>query len=995
MKSLNTVSNAPFADPNLPGGPPTVFIVGEDRATKATVAADASFHERTFARIVKRLTVFCANEGRASGTGCGMSAEEYLTPEARARMEIDRQLRACGWEVQDYKRINLGAGRGVAVREFVMDGGYDAADYLLFVDRNAIGVIEAKKQGTTLTGVEHQSRKYTDGLPAGVSALLKPPPFAFESTGIETRFTNGLDHEPASRSVFTFYRPETLAEILEDHTTLRARLQAMPPLTNEGLWPAQFEAIRNLEDSLAHGRPRALIQMATGSGKTFTAANVAYRLIKYGSARRILFLVDRANLGKQTLREFQGFSTPGDGRKFTELYNVQRLQSNQIDAPSKVIISTIQRLYSILKGETELSDELDETSPYDLEPAKPVEVVYNVKVPIETFDVIIIDEAHRSIYGLWRQVLEYFDAFIIGLTATPGKQTLGFFNQNLVMEYSHDRAIADRVNVDFDVYRIKTRISEQGSTVEAGLVTEFRDRQTRAKRYEQLDDDIDYAPKDLDRKVVSKDQIRTIVRAFRDALKNDLFPDRTEVPKTLIFAKDDSHADDIVQIVREEFGKGNDFAVKITYKSGSTGQKPEDLLQAFRNSYNPRIAVTVDMIATGTDVKAIECVVFMRMVRSRQFFEQMKGRGVRVISPTDLQAVTADAKVKDRFVLVDAVGVTDPEHRLQDTVPLERSPNVAFDKLLHNLALGRRDPDLVSSIASRLARLNMRLSKADRDELEAVAGVSITGLTESLVDALDVDKHFQAAQLSTGAPEPGDDAVRAAADKIIAAAVIPLADNPAFREKLVALRRSYDQVIDATSADELRHAGYSKDAADRARATIESFRAYLDEHKGEISALQILYSRPYNQRLTWKDVKNLANAIGRSPQRWTPEALWNAYQTLDKSKVRGSGPRVMADIVQIVRYAIGEDSELVSYPELVRDRFNNWLAQQEQAGRAFTPEQVQWLERIRDHIAGSLAISPEDFALTPFVEHGGLGKANVVFGDSLSTILYSLNEEVA
>ncbi len=923
-----------------------------------------------------------------------MSADDYLTPEAKARIEIDRQLVACGWAVQDYKRINLGAGRGVAVREFVMDGGYDAADYLLFVDRKAVGVIEAKKEGATLTGVEIQSRKYIDGLPPNVSAFVKPPPFAFESTGIETRLTNGLDPDPASRGVFTFYRPETLADLIAQGTTLRTRVRSMPLLTEEGLWPAQFEAIRNLELSLTHGRPRALIQMATGSGKTFTAANVAYRLIKYGGARRILFLVDRANLGRQTLKEFQGFSTPGDGRKFTELYNVQHLSSNHIDGVSKVVISTIQRLYSILKGEPEFAEDLDEESLYDLEPARPLDVAYNSAVPIETFDVIIVDEAHRSIYGLWRQVLEYFDAFIIGLTATPGKQTLGFFNQNLVMEYSHERAVADRVNVDFDVFRIATRISQQGSIVEAGLVTEFRDRQTRAKRLENLDEDIVYDAKALDRKVVAKDQIRTIVSTFRDALRTDLFPGRTVVPKTLIFAKDDSHADDIVQVVREEFGKGNDFAAKITYKSGSQGQKPEALLQTFRNSYNPRIAVTVDMIATGTDVKPIECVVFMRMVRSRQFFEQMKGRGVRIINPTDLQAVTPDATVKDRFVLVDAIGVTDPQHQLQDTTPLDRNPKVSFDKLLHNLALGSRDPNLVSSIASRLARLNLRLSKPDREELEAVAGVSITALAESLVDALDPDYHIEAAKLATGALEPADAEIRVAADQIIAKAVVPLADNLAFREKLVEMRRSYDQVIDGTSVDAVTRAEYSKDAADRARATIASFRAYLDEHKDQINALQILYSRPYKQRLTWKDVRELAVAIGRSPQHWTPEGLWQAY-TLDKSKVRGSGPRVLADIVQIVRYAIGEDEKLVPYPERVNEAFTNWIAQQQQAGNTFTGEQALWLERIRDHIASSISVSIEDFQYTPFVEHGGVGKAHELFGPDLADLLSQLNSNLA
>ena len=918
-----------------------------------------------------------------------MVIEDYLDPEARARMEIDRQLGACGWIVQDYKKLNLGAGVGVAVREFKMSGGYD---YLLFVNRQAVGVIEAKKAGSTLTGVEWQSAKYASGLPDNISALVKPLPFAFESTGVETRFTNGFDADPASRQVFTFYRPETLAEIGGERTTLRARLRHLPELNEQGLWAAQAEAIGNLEESLEHSRPRALIQMATGSGKTFTAANIAYRLIKHAGARRILFLVDRANLGRQTLKEFQAFSTPDDGRKFTELYNIQRLSSNRIDGVSRVVISTIQRLYSILKGEPNLPEELDEESAYELQPPKPVEVAYNPAVPIETFDVIIVDECHRSIYGLWRQVLEYFDAFIIGLTATPGKQTLGFFDQNLVMEYNHERAVADNVNVDFDVYRISTEISAKGSKIDAGLVTTFRDRQTREKRLEQLDDDIVYDAKELDRKVVAKDQIRTIVRAFRDALP-ELFEGRTHVPKTLIFAKDDSHADDIVQIVREEFGKGNEFAAKITYKSGSQGQKAEQLLQDFRNSYNPRIAVTVDMIATGTDVKPIECVFFMRMVRSRQFFEQMKGRGVRVINSTDLQGVTPDAKVKDRFVIVDAVGVTEAD--LHDTTPMDRNPKLGFDRLLQNLALGSRDRTLVSSIASRVARLNLRLSKQDREELETVAGVTLKELADAMVDALDPDKQYEAVRRETGIDQPSPETCSAVAARLIDDAVGPLADNPAFREKLVELRRSYDQVIDETSADRLLRANYSIDAADRARKTVESFRAYIEEHKDEITALQILYSRPYKQRLTWREVKELANAIGRTPQHWTPENLWAAYETLDKSKVRGSGPRVLADVVQIVRFALNEDEQLVSFPERVNERFAGWMLQQKQSGRTFTPEQAQWLERIRDHIAASLTISADDFQYTPFSQHGGLGKAYEVFGNNLNPLLDELNEALA
>ena len=511
------------------------------------------------------------------------STLSYLTPEARARVQIDRMLDRAGWIVQSADQANLNAGRGVAVREFVMEPPHGRVDYLLFVDRVAVGVIEAKKEGETLTGVEWQSAKYLDGLPSWVDATLQGfLPFAYESTGVETRFTSTLDPEPRSREVFWFHRPETLtqwiSEEIDDNLapTLRHRLRILPDLHDSDLWSAQATAIRNLEESLAENRPRALIQMATGSGKTYTAANVAYRLIKFGGARRVLFLVDRANLGRQTRKEFQAFTTPDDGRKFTELYNVQHLSANVIDPVSRVTITTIQRLYAILRGDPELDPELDEHSGYALEPSKPVEVEYNPLVPIETFDVVVVDECHRSIYGVWRQVLDYFDAYIIGLTATPNKQAFGFFNQNLVMEYSHEQAVADQVNVDFDVYRIRTEITEHGGTIDAGLVTGFRDRKTRDVRWQRLDEDVTYNAQALDRAVVAKDQIRTVIRTFKERLFTEIFPGRSEVPKTLIFAKDDAHADDIVQIVREEFAKGDDFAVKITYKS--TGRKPDEMI---------------------------------------------------------------------------------------------------------------------------------------------------------------------------------------------------------------------------------------------------------------------------------------------------------------------------------------------------------------------------------------------------------------------------------
>ncbi|MBW3662685.1 MAG: DEAD/DEAH box helicase family protein [Actinobacteria bacterium] len=918
-------------------------------------------------------------------------------------------LEAAGWVVQDYRSINLYAGVGVAVRELVTTAG--PADYVLFINRQAVGVIEAKKAGTTLSGVEWQTVKYQTHIPDELPALLVDGylPYGYESTGIETWFTCRFDPEPTARQVFWFHRPESLDGELSEwshHGTgsLRARLRELPPLDTDPWWlrDAQAEAIRNVEASLKAGRPRALIQMATGSGKTFCAVNIAERLLdhkKGARATRVLFLVDRANLGRQTLKEFQGFDVPGSGRKFTELYNVQQLTHNRIDPVASVCISTIQRLYSMLRGDPDLDEAIDEVSGFELAPEQPVEVDYNPDIPIETFDVIIVDECHRSIYGVWRQVLEYFDAFLVGLTATPGKQTFGFFNKNLVMEYGFPQAVADGVNVDFDVFRISTEISERGATIEAGYVTTFRHRETRQERLEVVDEDLQYAESELDRRVVAKDQIRTIVRTLRGNLPA-IFPDREtdehgrlrHIPKTLIFAKTDSHAEDIVRVVREEFDKGNDVIAKITYKA-SDGNKPEDLLSAFRTGYNPRIAVTVDMIATGTDVKPIEMVVFMRIVRSRNFFEQMKGRGTRTIADTDLQVVTPDAGHKDRFVLVDAVGVT--ETKLLETTPLERKRGVKLEKLLHQISLGQISEDAVSSLASRLARIDARITAADRARLEETAGTSLDDIKHALVEAIDPDIQVAAAQRATGKDEPDADDVAVARTKLLEAAVQPLASNPSLREQLVHVQRSFEQVIDEVSTDTVTRAEFAVDAKARAAHTIESFREFLEEHKDEITALQVLYSKPYAQRLTYRDIKELADAIRRPPHAWTAERLWEAYETLDATKVRGSAGTVLTNIVSLVRYTLALDDELIPYPDRVTERFETWLLQQQNAGRAFTTEQIEWLRLIRDHLAASLSIEPIEFQGPPFSQRGGLGKARELFGDELRVLLDEITEAVA
>jgi type I restriction enzyme R subunit len=919
------------------------------------------------------------------------------SPEERARQNIDNLLTAAGWRVQSRDALDLSASLGVAVREFPLKTGF--ADYLLFVDRKAIGAVEAKAEGTPLSGIESQSEKYSAGLPAIPPAWRKPLPFLYESTGVETFFTDGLDPEPRSRRVFAFHKPETLQEWAREEVgaSFRARLRRMPPLMTGNLWSAQVEAITNLERSLCEDRPRALIQMATGSGKTFTAVSFIYRLIKFASARRVLFLVDRSNLGRQTLKEFQQYVTPDDGRKFSELYNVQHLQANALDPVSRVCITTIQRLYSMLSGEPDFDPQLEEQSLFELETLAdqpPRDVRYNPALPIEFFDVIVTDECHRSIYNLWRQVLEYFDAHLIGLTATPSKQTFGFFNQNLVMEYSRQRAVADGVNVDGQVYRIRTQIGEQGSQVEAGYYLEKRDKLTRRARWERLDEDFSYDAAKLDREVVSESQIRTVIRTYRDKLFSDLFPGRTTVPKTLIFAKDDSHAENIVRIVREEFGKGNDFCKKITYRV--TGVSAEDLIASFRNSYDPRIAVTVDMIATGTDIKPLEVLLFMRPVRSRVLFEQMLGRGTRIINPTDLQGVTPDAGVKDHFVIVDAVGVV--EAAKVDTQTLERKRSVPFDKLLSQVALGARDEDTLLSLAGRLARLERTLSPQDAYTISAVSGGrTVKELANALLDAVDDDKPEEVARADTGGQEPSEMQIAQAAERLVAAAVSPF-DHAPLRNTLTAIQQRNEQTIDHVSLDVVREAGFSAVDTERARATVASFEKFIADNRNEIAALQLIFNQPYDRReLTFKQVKELAERLQMPPNVLTTEAVWSAYARIEKDKVRGAGgKRVLTDLIALVRHVVHPDEALEPYPARVQARYQGWLDAQFAGGRTFTTEQRWWLDKIAENIGVNVTVEPDDLnAIGDFADRGGPFAMARVFGNQWRGVLEELNGVLA
>lgn len=914
------------------------------------------------------------------------------TPEQRARDQIDALLTKAGWVVQDNKAINFSAGLGIAVREYQTDVG--PADYVLFVDKQAVGVIEAKPEewGHKITTVELQSERYANATLKWVKNQ-EPLRFVYESTGIIVRFTDGRDPAPRSREVFNFHRPEAFAEWLSQPNSLRARLQTLPPLNTDGLRDCQITAITNLEDSFKQNKARALVQMATGSGKTFTAITATYRLLKHAGVKRILFLVDTKNLGEQAEQEFMSFLPNDDNRKFTELYSVQRLKSSFVATDTQVSISTIQRMYSLLKGE-EL-DEAAEESPLNgagLLNKTPLPVVYNDKIPPEFFDFIVIDECHRSIYNLWRQVIEYFDAYLVGLTATPDNRTFGFFQKNVVSEYDHEKAVADGVNVGNEIYVIETEKTKQGGTLTAKQQIEKRERLTRKKRWEIQDEDATYSAKQLDRDIVNPDQIRTVIRAFKDNLPT-IFPGRKEVPKTLIFAKTDSHADDIINTVREEFGEGNQFCKKITYK---IDEDPKSVLAQFRNDYYPRIAVTVDMIATGTDVKPLECLLFMRDVKSRNYFEQMKGRGTRTLDADSLKKVTPSAtSAKTHYVIVDAIGVT--KSLKTASQPLITKPSVSIKELAMGVMMGQRDEDTVSSLAGRLARLDKQLDDKDRARIsEKAGGKPLLLIVGELFNAINPDtveqKALEIAQLPPGT-DPGDSARNQARDQLVGQAANVF--NGELVELIESIRRDKEQTIVHDDIDNLLTAAWAGDTEENAKILTQEFADYLNEHRDDIEALNIYFQTPARRSdVTYQMIRNLLDQLRSDRPKLAPMRVWHAYAHLDNYK--GDNPiGDLTALVALVRRVTGLDSTLSTYASTVRRNFQSWVMQHHSgAGEKFNEEQMAWLQMIRDHIISSFHIERDDLEMAPFDSKGGMGRMYQLFGDRMDEVIEELNREL-
>jgi type I restriction enzyme R subunit len=931
-------------------------------------------------------------------------------PEQLARDAIDELLRAAGWAVQSKDGIDFRVGEGQAIREYVTDTG--PADYVLFIDNQPVGVIEAKKEtlGQTITTVEDQTVEYAAAKLKWVQSTGQPLPFLYEATGVLTRFTDQRDPKPRSREVFTFHRPETLRENLLAIRPLRSRLQDLPILDRTGLRDCQIEAITHLDVSLKKAKPRALIQMATGAGKTFTAITSIYRLLKHSRVRRVLFLVDTRNLGEQAEQEFLAFTPSDDNRKFTELYTVARLTSSHVPADAQVCISTIQRMYSILQGrELDVSAEDENPAERSEHTREPLPVAYSEKLPPEFFDLIIVDECHRSIYNLWRQVLDYYDAFLVGLTATPDVRTYAFFHQNVVSQYTHEDAVADGVNVQGEIYTIETEVSKRGGLVLKGSV-EKREKLTRRQLWEQQDEDEAYSAKKLDRDIVNPSQIRTILRAFHDKLP-DIFPDRTEadgtyeVPKTLIFAKTDSHADDIINIVREEFGEGNAFCKKVTFKSDQDrldadgkviepGESPKSVLSQFRNSYYPRIAVTVDMIATGTDVKPLECLLFMRDVKSKGYFEQMKGRGTRTLDHDGLRKVSSTAKsAKTHYVIVDAIGVT-KSLKTASRPPITR-PTIPFKDLAMEVVMGSADIDTVSSLAGRLARIERQLTPLQKHQISAKMGVTIGELVKNLFHAIDGEAIEQKALALSGFPagaDPGEANRQLAQQQLVAAARAPL--TGAIVTQIVDACTANMQTIDHDTQDTLLVAEWDADVQTRAQAFTNDFETFCREYRDQLDALTIFYTQPQRrQQVTLSQIQDVLAALKQQAPRLAPLRVWDAYARLDNLPIDARPLTELTALVALIRRASGLDLKLTPYSDIVRRNYRDWILRAN-AGNPFNAQQTAWLELIRDHVIASLRMEKMDLDYAPFDARGGLGKMHQLFGERMESLIEELNTEL-
>ena len=860
-----------------------------------------------------------------------------MTPEEKARIKIDQWFADAGWKVVDREDYEPTC-TAVAIREGLLKGNLEA-DYFLFINGKAVGVLEAKREDIDAFSnkVCEQAALYARNVPNIYQTYQKPLPFIFTSNGKDLYFCDFREQDSYFKQIMSIPTPHELVKKLGIEDTFAG----LPTLKKKGLRDCQYEAVTELEKSFRNGQNRALMVLATGAGKTYTACLTAYRMLSYTSMRRVLFLVDRNNLGKQAEGEFGTFRLTENGDAFNTIFTVNRLRSSSIPSDSNVVISTIQRLFSFLKGE-DVGDDDDEN-----EPIEEVTLPPNPNLPHDYFDMIIIDECHRSIYGNWRKVLEYFDtARLVGLTATPIPETMAFFNNNRIVNYTLEKSIVDGVNVDCRVYRIKTQATENGGAILEGENVKEETRYTGEVKTICNKETKTYTNKELNRSIINPAQIKLILSTYRDVVYEELFndPQRDKnldyLPKTLIFALNEAHATNIVQIAKEVFERTDDrFVQKITYSVGDSNE----LIRQFRNDKDFRIAVTCTLVATGTDVKPLEVVMFMRDVESLPLYIQMKGRGVRTIGDEQLRNVTPNAFSKDCFYLVDAVGVTEHEKTIPTATDEPTTKTITLKELLERISHGYIPDEYLKQLAATLARIYNKADDSQRKEFARLANDDMKELSARIYDAL--EKGILPPFITAEEPNLERKGL-----------VSPLANHADARKFLLILAAGFVNTL-MPGEDTLISKGFS---IEDAKNTTEAFEEFCKENADEIEALRIIYNNE-GEPITYSMLKDLEHKLKIANNHFTPKQIWNSYAILSPSKVKRSTTKEESDaltnIIQLVRFAFRQIERLDSVVTTSKQYFNLWLGQNQ---REITDKQREVISHIVDYIASNGACTVRD-----------------------------------
>lgn len=864
-----------------------------------------------------------------------------MTPEEKARVKIDQWFSEAGWKVvnrDEYEPTITAA----AIREGLLKGNLEA-DYFLFVGGKAVGVLEAKREEVDISSgmVSEQAITYAKSVPDCYQVWEKPLSLLYKSNGKEIEFLDYRKRDTTDWDVINrIHTPKEIVKMLG----IEDPFAGLPTLCKKGLRDCQYEAVTELEKSFRIGQNRALMVLATGAGKTYTACLTAYRMLSYTPMRRVLFLVDRNNLGRQAETEFGTFRLTETGDAFNTIFAVNRLRSATVPSDSNVVISTIQRLFSLLKG-----DDITDTDDDDEDTAEgEVALPDHPNLPHDFFDLIIIDECHRSIYGNWRKVLEYFDtARLLGLTATPIPETMAFFNNNRVVNYTLEQSIIDGVNVDNRIYRIKTKVTEEGGAIMEGQQTRMETRYTGEVKTVSTKETRQYTKEELNRSIINPAQIKLILTTYRDAVYAEMFSDPQReanfeyLPKTLIFALNENHATNIVNIAREVFGEVCPhadmarYAQKITYSAGDSNE----LIRQFRNDKDFRIAVTCTLVATGTDVKPLEVVMFMRDVASAPLYTQMKGRGVRTVGDDQLRNVTPNALSKDCFFLVDAVGVTEHEHVIPGQYEGPETATITLKELMERIAHGNLPDHYLKRLAATLSRLYNKADRAQREEFVRIAHDDMQQIAQRIYTALDPEQ--------PPLLPPFDDIN--APNNERKGLVSTIANHADVRKYILILAAGFVNTL-MPGEDTLISKGFS---VEEAKSTTEAFEQYCRDHCDDIEALRILYNNE-GTPITYPMLKDLENKLKMENNRFASKLLWNSYAIIYSDKVRRTTKKeeaeALTNIIQLVRFAYRQTERLESACPTARQMFNLWAGQKQ---LDITPKQKELVSQIVEYIAAN------------------------------------------